>query len=128
MTIDGGTYGDGLVFDGGDADGDPADITAALLAEFRTLVNAAESTVPDPQLITYLEHAKAMVDRFCAGTTGIEVTLLHSWYKQVGAELFDRDKGPAATFDRFDNVVQQRSTRNPLQVVLREMRLWVPSW
>lgn len=128
MTVDGSDYGDGLTVDGGDVDGDVAALTQELLAEFRALVNAAESTVPDAQLTTYLEHAKLMVDRFCAGTIGIDAALFHSWYKQVGAELFDRDKGPAATFDRFDNVVTQRSTRNPLQVVLREMRLWVPSW
>lgn len=109
------------------APADPAALTPELLAQFRGLVNAAESTVDDTTLQRYLEHAKLLVDRFCAGVE-VDATLLFSWYLQVGAELFDRDKGPAATFDRFDNVVQQRSTRHPLQVVLREMRLWVPSW
>lgn len=106
---------------------DRPEITTELVAAFRAHVNAGEH-VGDVDLRNDLVEAKTLVDNFALGSTGIPEHMFIRWYQAVGAEIFDRRKGPSTFADRFDNVVSARTTRNPLRVVLSEMRDFIPGW
>ncbi|WMM74260.1 hypothetical protein RCF27_08205 [Rhodococcus pyridinivorans] len=126
-SVDGGTADDA---GSGTIDGGDIAVDEDLLTKFRTMVRAKDTDAA--QLTEYLTHAKAAVDRRIGATLGIDLTVVRDWYLRVAADLFDRDQAPASNVpDRFggDAVVrQQRSTRNPLQVIERELRMWVPTW
>ena len=112
---------------------DPLAVDEELVAQLRATVRASDATKhPDEALAGYLTRAKLDVDRRIGSTIGIDVVIIRSWYVAVGAEMFDRDQAPSPGIpDRFggDGAVRpQRSTRNPLQVIEREVRLWVPTW
>ncbi|MCD2142344.1 hypothetical protein [Rhodococcus pyridinivorans] len=111
---------------------DPLAVDDDLVDRLRKLVRAEDATNhPTAEIVDYLERAKLDVDRRVGGAT-VQAHVVRSWYLAVAAELFDRDKAPSPNIpDRFGGdgaVLRQRATRNPLQVVEREIRLWVPTW
>lgn len=129
-SVDGGTADD---TGSGTIDGGDIAVDEELLDVFRETVRAQDATkYPAEKLTGYLKRAKYDVDRRIGQTIGIEVDLIRGWYIAVAAELFDRDNAPSPSIpDRFGGdgaVTRQRPTRNPLQVVEREIRLWVPTW
>lgn len=112
---------------------DPTAVDSTLIERLRSAVRATDATkYPDADLAEYLQRAKMDVDRRIGATRGLEVTLVRGWYLAVAAELFDRDHTPASHVpERFggDNAARApRATRNPLAVIEREVRQWVPTW
>lgn len=104
-------------------------VTEELLAAYRGRVNMDPAdTSQDQELTEDLQRAMIRVDQFADGTTGIPELLFEGWYLKVAAEIFDDRAGPAQFSDRFDNIVTSRSTRDPLRVVLKEMRTYVRHW
>lgn len=92
--------------------------------EFRKFVGAGESD--DDVLARELASAIDMLDDFCRDPfRPIPDSVMKRWYLKVGAEMFDDQKGPSTYTDRFENVVQARSSRDPLHVVMREVRRYV---
>jgi hypothetical protein len=106
------------------------DITPALIEKFRKAVGAdgREADIPDDELTEDLTNAKITVDHFAVGTEGIPNEKYTAWYLRVGTEIFEARRGPVQFTDRFGNDQTGRSTRNPLQVVVKEMKDWVVSW
>lgn len=103
-----------------------------LIGQLRTLVRATDATkVPDEQLAGYLGRAKLGVDTRI-GRAVLPDEIVVGWYLTVAAEMFDREQAPSSNVpDRFGGdaaVRQQRSTRNPLLVIERDVRNWVPTW
>lgn len=104
-------------------------ITPGLLAEFRKAVGAdGRAEITDDELTGDLTGAKQTVDRYAVGTEGIPDEKYTAWYLRVGTDIFEARRGPVQFTDRFGNDQTGRSTRNPLQVVVREMKDWVVSW
>lgn len=94
------------------------------LVEFREFVGAGETD--NAVLARELAAAVDMLDDFCrAPYRPIPDATMKRWYLKVGAEMFDDVKGPSTYTDRFENVVQARSSRDPLHVVMREVRRYV---
>ena len=111
---------------------DPLAVDAALLARLREVVRALDTTKhPDASLLGYLELSKLDVDRR-VGSAVVPVPTVRDWYVQVAADRFDRDQAPGSNVpDRWGGdaaVRPQRSTRNPLAVIERQVRQWVPTW
>ncbi|OZE92722.1 hypothetical protein CH298_04275 [Rhodococcoides fascians] len=95
------------------------------LEEFRTFVGAQGDT-HDTALGRDLAAAVEMLDDFCSDPYRlIPVATRKRWYLSVGAEIFDQNAGPSTYTDRFENVVQARSSRDPMNVVIREVRRYV---
>ena len=111
---------------------DPLAVDEALLARFREVVRGLDvAKHPDAAMLDYLEGAKLDVDRRVGGAT-VPVRTVRDWYVQVAADRFDRDQAPGSNVpDRWGGdaaVRPQRSTRNPLAVIERQVRQWVPTW
>ena len=112
----------------GDLDGgtpeSPHSPAVPTVVEFREFVGAGESD--DPVLERELAAAIDMLDDFCRDPyRPIPDATMKRWYLKVAAEMFDDQKGPSTYTDRFENVVQARSSRDPLHVVMREVRRYV---
>lgn len=94
------------------------------LDEFREAVGGNPAN--DGKLQRILDKAVTLVDDFCREPMRpIPDHMLTDWYIQVGAEIHDQAQGPSQYTDRFENVVSARSSRDPLIVVMREMRRYV---
>lgn len=93
--------------------------------EFRIYVGATQTD--EEVLVRDLEEAVAHVDDFIGADPmrPIPDPIRKKWYLQVGAEIFDSSNGPSASTDRFGNPSTVRSSRDPLHVVMREMRRYV---
>lgn len=112
----------------GDVDGgSPASPHAAAvpsLAEFCQYVNAGDDHQQSAQ--RDLDSAVAMVDDFCSSPMRpIPDATLKRWYLSVASEIFDQNSGPSQFTDRFENVVSARSSRDPMHVIIREVRRYV---
>jgi hypothetical protein len=95
------------------------------LEEFRTFVNAKEGTHTEA-LTRDLAAAVELLDDFCKDPyKPIPPATMRRWYLKVGAEMFDENNGPSQYTDRFENVVSARSSRDPMNVVIREVRRYV---
>lgn len=95
------------------------------LEEFRTFVNAKEGTRTEA-LTRDLAAAVELLDDFCSDPyKPIPPATMRRWYLKVGAEMFDENNGPSQYTDRFENVVSARSSRDPMNVVIREVRRYV---
>ncbi|MGW9567142.1 hypothetical protein [Prescottella equi] len=103
------------------------EITDELVEQFREHVGGGDTVTADA-LRGDLVEAKTLVDNFAQGATAIPAHMFVRWYIAVGAEIFDRRKGPSQFVGQFDTVVAARTTRNPLRVVLAEMRQFIPGW
>jgi len=111
---------------------DPRAVDEALLTRLREVVRALDAVKhPDAAMLGYLEGAKRDVDRR-VGSASVPPATVRDWYVQVAADRFDRDQAPGSNVpERFGGdaaVRPQRSTRNPLAVIERQVRTWVPTW
>ncbi|WP_032390738.1 hypothetical protein [Rhodococcoides fascians] len=103
----------------------PEDGPVPSLEEFRTFVNATDSK-HDEALKRDLAAAVELLDDFCKDAyKPIPPNTMRRWYLKVGAEMFDENNGPSQYTDRFENVVSARSSRDPMNVVIREVRRFV---
>lgn len=113
----------------GDVDGGtPASANAAAvpsLEEFREYVGAGADG-HEQAARRDLDSAIAMVDDFCSDPMRpIPDATMKRWYLNVAAEIFDQNAGPSQFTDRFENVVSARSSRDPMNVIIREVRRYV---
>ncbi|WP_037190398.1 hypothetical protein [Rhodococcoides fascians] len=95
--------------------------------EFRTFVHAGEAD--DEQLTADLAIAIETIDEFCANPVRpIPPATRKRWYLLVAAELWDVSKGPSTSIDPFGNSRQTRSSRDPMHVIIRQVRRYVPAF
>ncbi|NIL76790.1 hypothetical protein [Rhodococcus sp. B10] len=97
------------------------------IEEFRNYVGAGDAPGSNEEALEReLAAAVELLDDFCQDPyRPIPDSVMKRWYLKVGAEMFDDQKGPSTYTDRFENVVQARSSRDPLNVVMREVRRYV---
>lgn len=94
--------------------------------EFREFVGAGSVT---SDLQRDLQRGIEAVDDFCRDPQRpIPDTTLKGFYLLVAAEIFDASQGPSTTTDPFGNARQARSTRDPLQVIMRQARRYVSAF
>ncbi|WP_037164960.1 hypothetical protein [Rhodococcoides fascians] len=98
--------------------------TVPTVEEFRKFVNADASD--DDALQRDLDTAVEMLDNFCRNPMRpIPPATRRRWNLLVGAELFDETKGPKGYTDSFGNQRQARSSRDPLNVIIRQARHYI---
>lgn len=96
------------------------------LEEFRKFVGAEGDESKTEALTRDLAAAVELLDDFCKDPyKPIPPATMRRWYLKVGAEMFDENNGPSQYTDRFENVVTARSSRDPMNVVIREVRRYV---
>lgn len=96
------------------------------LEEFATFVGARDDDSKTEALTRDLAAAVELLDDFCKDPyKPIPPATMRRWYLKVGAEMFDENNGPSQYTDRFENVVSARSSRDPMNVVIREVRRYV---
>ncbi|CAH0318640.1 hypothetical protein [Rhodococcoides fascians] len=96
------------------------------LEEFAKFVGAENDDTKTVALTRDLAAAVELLDDFCKNPyKPIPPATMRRWYLKVGAEMFDENNGPSQYTDRFENVVSARSSRDPMNVVIREVRRFV---
>lgn len=104
----------------------PPEGSVPSLEEFAKFVGAENDDTKVGALTRDLAAAVELLDDFCKDPyKPIPPATMRRWYLKVGAEMFDENNGPSQYTDRFENVVTARSSRDPMNVVIREVRRYV---
>ncbi|WP_143544481.1 MULTISPECIES: hypothetical protein [unclassified Rhodococcus (in: high G+C Gram-positive bacteria)] len=95
--------------------------------EFREFANATSADAT--KLKEDLDIAVATIDEFCRQPVRpIPAALRKRWYLLVASEIFDASNGPTTSIDAFGNSRQTRSSRDPMHVIIRQVRRYVPAF
>lgn len=106
---------------------DSSTVEHPTVEEFRNFVQADASD--DENLTADLAIAIETIDEFCAEPVKpIPPATRKRWYLLVAAELWDVSKGPSTSVDPFGNSRQTRSSRDPMHVIIRQVRRYVPAF
>ncbi|WP_143546221.1 hypothetical protein [Rhodococcoides fascians] len=106
---------------------DSSTVVYPTVEEFREFVKADASE--DGKLKDDLDIAIETIDDFCAKPVKpIPPATRKRWYLLVAAEMFDASNGPSTSIDPFGNARQTRSSRDPMHVIIRQVRRYVPAF
>ncbi|WP_143546827.1 hypothetical protein [Rhodococcus sp. 06-235-1A] len=106
---------------------DSSTVVYPTVEEFRNFVKAEASD--DAKLKDDLDIAIERIDDFCAKPVKpIPPATRKRWYLLVAAEMFDASNGPSTSIDQFGNSRQTRSSRDPMHVIIRQVRRYVPAF